>query len=120
MKLSYIDILGDGERHEVSATVTTDHPASSYGQPVIVLETDGESLDFTSWVLLNYQIVEATPKEFELLKRVLIVDPRFAAAALGSIKSERKTEANRAKSNLPPREGKQKRGRPPIKEGKQS
>jgi len=35
-----------------------------------------------------------------------------AAAALGKIKSEKKTLANRAKANLPPKEGKRQRGRP--------
>lgn len=95
MKLSYVDVLGDGQRHEVTATITTDHSASSYGQSVIVLDTDGEALDITSWVLLNYQIVDATTEEFELLKRVLIVDPRMAAVALGSVTSERKAKSSR-------------------------
>jgi hypothetical protein len=112
MRLSYIDILGDQERHEVTATITTNHPDSSYGQPIIVLDTDKKGLELTSWLLLNYQIVEATAEELELLKRVLVVDPRFAASVLGSIKSEAKTLANRAKSNLPPRPGKRPRGRP--------
>lgn len=115
MKLSYMDVLGDQKRHEINATVTTDHPASSYGQPVIVLE-DGDALDMPSWILLNYQIVEATPEEMELLKRVLIVDPQITAAYLGrmggSKTSEAKTKANRAKANLPPKEGKKPRGRP--------
>jgi hypothetical protein len=35
-----------------------------------------------------------------------------AAAALGGVKSEKKTLANRAKSNLPPKVGKKPRGRP--------
>jgi hypothetical protein len=35
-----------------------------------------------------------------------------AAVALGKIKSEKKTLANRAKANLPPKEGKRQRGRP--------
>lgn len=101
MRLSYMDILGDQQRHEATAKVTTDHPASSYGQPVIVLlESDGEALDLTSWVLLNYQIIEATPDELEMLKRVLIVDPRFAAAALGrkggSVTNAAKRRASRA------------------------
>lgn len=112
MKLSYVDVLGDGERHEVAATITTNHSASSYGQPVIVLESDGEALDITSWILLNYQIVEATPEELELLKRVLIVDPRFAAASLGSIRSEGKAAASRANASKPPKPGKNPRGRP--------
>lgn len=100
MKLSYVDVLGDHERHTIDARVTTEHAASSYGQPVIVLESDGEALDITSWILLDYQIVEATPAEMELLKRVLIVDPRFAAASLGSIRSKRKAKSSRANGKL--------------------
>lgn len=69
MILSYIDLLG--ERHEVAARVTTNHPASSYGQPVIVLDSDGDALDLTSWILLNYQVAEATPVELEMLENVL-------------------------------------------------
>lgn len=116
MKLSYVDVLGDGCRHTISAEVTTDHAASSYGQPVIVLESDGEALDLTSWVLLNYQVVEATPEEMDLLKRVLIVDPRFAAAELGrkggSVTSKRKAAASRANASKPPKPGSRPRGRP--------
>lgn len=70
MKLSYVDLLGDGQRHQVTATVTTDHPASSYGQPVIVLDADREVLDLNSWILLNYTILEASEQEMELLKSV--------------------------------------------------
>ena len=40
-----------------------------------------------------------------------------AAAALGRIKSNAKAEANRAKANLPPKEGKRPRGRPATKGG---
>ena len=67
MKLSYVDILGDHERHEIEAEITTEHPMSSYNQPVIVLP-DGGSLDATSWFLLNYQIVQATDQEFDMLR----------------------------------------------------
>jgi hypothetical protein len=98
MKLSFVDLLGDGERHEVAATVTTNHPASSYGQPVIVLESDGEALDITSWILLNYQIVAATPEEVELLKRVLIIDPHVTASYLGSKGGKSRSDAKRKAS----------------------
>jgi hypothetical protein len=100
MKLSYVDVLGDGKRHTIGATVTTDHAASSYGQPVIVLDTDGQALDMSSWVLMAYQVVKATPEEVELLKRVLIVDPRLVMAELGrkggSATSKAKAKASAA------------------------
>ncbi len=71
MTLSYCnDIMGDGKRHRVKATITTDHPASHYGQPVIVL-ADGDALDLTSWVLCQYRVEKATKKEREQLQRLL-------------------------------------------------
>jgi hypothetical protein len=70
MILSYCnDILGDGKRHRVKATVTTEHSASHYGQPVIVLE-DGEALDFASWTLCQYQVVKSTKAERKQLARI--------------------------------------------------
>ena len=69
MILAYTDILGDRKTHRIKATVTTDHSASHYGIPVIVLE-DGNSLDLQSWVMLGYQVVRANKKETEMLKRV--------------------------------------------------
>jgi hypothetical protein len=69
MKLSYVELLGDGERHEVEAEITTDHPASSYGRPVIVME-DGGALDLASWALLGYQVIEATPDERAQLAKI--------------------------------------------------
>lgn len=108
MILSYHDILDDGERHQINATITTDHAASSYGQPVIVLESDGEALDITSWILLNYQIVEATPEEMELLKRVLILDPHITAAYMG----HKGGSSTSARKNAAARLNGQKGGRP--------
>jgi hypothetical protein len=68
MILSYHN-LGDLKRHRIKATVTTEHSASSYGQPVIVLE-DGGALDLMSWVGLGYQVVKASKKEMEGLIRM--------------------------------------------------
>lgn len=68
MILSYHN-LGEEKRHRVKASITTEHSASSYGQPVIVLE-DGNGLDFFSWVSLGYQVVKATPKERGLLVKM--------------------------------------------------
>ena len=96
MLLSYIDLMGDRERHEIAASVTTDHPASSYGIPVVVLP-DGESLDVASWMLLNYQVEQATNAEFEALHRALspYTTPQQAAVALGSLTSVRKARSSR-------------------------
>lgn len=70
MILSYCNVRGDGKRHRVKAKVTTDHPASHYGQPVIVLE-DGGALDLTSWLFCQYRIVRATKGEREQVQRLL-------------------------------------------------
>jgi hypothetical protein len=126
MRLSYVDLLGDGERHTVAATITTDHPLSSYGQPIILLD-DGHPLDLTSWVLLGYQVVKATPAEVALLKQVLSMialaaDPGAWASALGrkggSARSKRKAAASRANASKPPKPGKRPRGRPPKSHNK--
>lgn len=68
MILTYIDLLGDGQRHQIDAEITTDHSASSYGQPVVVL-AGGALLDAASWTLLNYQIEQADEQEYDLLRR---------------------------------------------------
>lgn len=116
MILSYVDILSDGERHKIKATITTEHSLSSYGQPVLLLG-DGQPLNAESWFLMAYQVVKASPEEFELLKKwvsllafLLEVDESTAARSLGKAKSDKKTLANRAKANLPPKEGKKPRG----------
>jgi len=70
MTLVYTDLLGDSKTHRVKATITTDHPASSYNQPVIVLE-DGSGLNWESLMLLQYRVIKATRKEIELLNRII-------------------------------------------------
>ena len=57
------------ERTQVKATITTNHSASSYGQPVIVL-ADGGALDLMSWVAMGYQVVKSTRKERAELQRM--------------------------------------------------
>lgn len=46
------------------AIITTEHPASSYGVPVIVIQ--GEPLGVLDWVHGGYEILEASPEEEEL------------------------------------------------------
>ena len=71
MILSYHD-WGEEKRHRVKAKITTEHPASSYGQPVIVLE-DGNALDLFSWTALGYQVIRAGKKEMaQLAQRDLV------------------------------------------------
>jgi hypothetical protein len=81
--------LHDGSK--VSGRLTTDHSASSYGQPVFV-DDDGQAYNWAD-----------------------IADISTAAALGrkgGRATSEAKTEANRAKANLPPGPGKNPRGWP--------
>lgn len=68
MILSY-HCVGEEKRHRVKAKVTTEHSASSYGQPVIVLG-DGGVLDLISWVSLGYQVVKATKREMSALEKM--------------------------------------------------
>lgn len=121
MILSYNDILGDRKRHRIKATVTTDHPLSSYGQPIVLLDYDKQPLGLDSWILLGYQIEKATEAELVLMKKyvgtiTLMMDDSAAASKLGrkggQATSDAKTDANRAKANLPPKPGKKPRGRP--------
>lgn len=114
MKLSYVDIFGDSERHTITATITTEHPNSSYGQPVLLLE-DGEPLNAESWVLMAYQVVKATPEEFEMLKQwvgtiifLLGIDESAAARSLGKKGGEAISEAKQRASRANGRKG----GRP--------
>ena len=66
MILSYHN-LGEKDRHRMKAKITTEHSASSYGQPVIVLE-EGEALDLFSWAALGYRVIRASAKEKTMLK----------------------------------------------------
>ncbi len=68
MILSYQGLFNK-KRTRVKATITTQHSASSYGRPVIVLE-DGGALDLMSWVGCNYQVEMATKKERVALQRI--------------------------------------------------
>ena len=98
MIVSYVDLLGGRQRHQIEVEVTADHPASSYGIPVVVLP-DGESLSIESWILLNYQVEETTPEEFDALK--IALSPYAQPAVVmgrkgGSAKSARKAASSAA------------------------
>lgn len=111
MIVSYVDLLGDHQRHRIEADVTTDHAAASYGIPVIVLP-DGDSLSIQSWILLNYQVEEITPGELDALKCALApytqpaVNPAVSMGRKGgSAKSPRKAAASAANGRLGGRPG---------------
>ncbi|MFA5321994.1 MAG: hypothetical protein WC373_04915 [Smithella sp.] len=99
MKLQYRELLGDGKLHTINAEVTTDHLASHYGQPVMLLP-DGDPLDMTSWVLLGYQVIEATQDEIVGLKKILNVSIGGQLAqvmsTLGSIRTPKKSASSAA------------------------
>ena len=57
-------------RTTVQVTLTTEHSASSYGQPMLVLP-DGEALDLVSWVACGYRVEQATEQERTELSRLL-------------------------------------------------
>lgn len=71
MTLSYkVDPFGDdSKRRKVKVSITTEHSASSYGQPVIVLP-DGVALDLMSWVGCAYRVERATAEEREQLAKM--------------------------------------------------
>lgn len=103
MILQYTDIFQGGKIRKIKAEITTEHSASSYGMPVVVLP-DGHALDAQSWVLLNYQIVSITKAEAPMMEKWLnnlyaMLGMSAGAAALGrkggSAKSEAKTKASR-------------------------
>ncbi|DBA35057.1 TPA_asm: hypothetical protein vir555_00031 [Caudoviricetes sp. vir555] len=99
MILQYTDIFKGGKIRKIKAEITTEHSASSYGMPVVVLP-DGHALDANSWVMLNYQIVSITKAEAPMMEKWL--NNLYAMLGMsaigrkgGSAKSEAKTKANR-------------------------
>ncbi len=68
MILAYTD--GDGLQHKIKTSITTNHPVSSYGWPVIVLAS-GNVLDIHSWCLLRYRIIKISKKEQILMEKWL-------------------------------------------------
>jgi len=100
MILSYTDIFENGKARRIEADITTDHPASSYGMPVVILP-DGQALNADSWVLLNYHVVKASPSEATMMEQwlknlyAMMGIQQSPAAALGSIRTEKKAAAAR-------------------------
>ena len=102
MILQYTDIFDDGKAVKIKGELTTEHCASSYGLPVILLP-DGGVLSAESWTMLGYKIVSLTKKEVPMMERWLkntyaMFGISAGAIALGGIKSERKAASSREKA----------------------
>ncbi len=67
MLLSYVDLI-DNKRlqHRIKASVAINHPASNYGQPVIIME-NGKTLDSFLWKSHRYRVLKASKKEISAL-----------------------------------------------------
>ena len=63
MKIEIYDLLSN-EQKTLTAKMVTDHPVSSYNQPVMIVEEwDGELMSLQNWVLAGGKIVSAEEKE---------------------------------------------------------
>ena len=71
MILQYTDIFGGGKRKKIAATVTTEHPESHYGQPVVLL-ADGNILDCHAWELMGYCLVSCTKAEAPIMAKWIL------------------------------------------------
>jgi len=103
MILQYTDIFAAGKIKKIKGEITTEHCASSYGLPVVLLP-DGGVLSAESWVMLGYKVVSLTQKEAPMMERWLknlyaMMGIQVAATELGkkggSAKSEKKTASSR-------------------------
>lgn len=118
MILQYTDIFKGGKAVKIKGELTTEHSASSYGLPVIVLP-DGGVISAESWVLLGYRVVSLTEKEAPMMGRWLknlyaMMGIQENPAAIlgrkgGSVKSARKASSSR--------ENGKRGGRPKTKKG---
>ena len=61
----------DGKVLIVSAEITTRH-SLSHGKPVLV-SSEGEVVDVTSWAELGYKVVSATTKERHALTKIGLI-----------------------------------------------
>lgn len=74
MKIKSSDIL-TGQTVQLTATLTTDHPASSYGQPVMVIdEWEGGCMGYDNWVIGDCVVTEFDSEaEQKIFERWVIV-----------------------------------------------
>lgn len=70
MKIIARDIM-TGEDIPLTATLTTDHPASSYGQPVMLIDQweDNACMSHQNWMLSGCRVAEMDEDEQEAFAR---------------------------------------------------
>jgi hypothetical protein len=98
MILQYTDVFEGGKERKIKGELTTEHSASSYGMPVIVLP-DGGVLSAESWVMLGYKVLSISQKEVPMMEKWLknlyaMYGMSSAAAALGRVKSAKKSKSS--------------------------
>ena len=109
MILQYTDIFSGGKRKKIAATITTEHPASHYGQPVVLL-ADGNLLDYQSWELMGYRLVSCTKNEAPLMAKWILALYAMASRSEfgrrgGSQSTPAKSAAAKKRPNLGLAEG---------------
>jgi len=109
MKLEYTEIFNNGKRKKINATITTEHPESHYGQPVVILQ-DGGVLDYQSWELMGYRLISCTKAEAPLMAKWTLNLYAIAASSefgrIGGSKSTKaKSQAAKERPNLGLAEG---------------
>jgi len=68
MKIRSFDIF-DREHVELTCNITSDHPASQFGQPVLSIEEwNGAAMDMHHWLLSRCEILEIDDTEKPLLE----------------------------------------------------
>lgn len=64
MKVQITDLLS-GDAVDLTASFTCDHPASSYGQKVMVIDEWDDAMSHQNWILGGAKVIDATPSEME-------------------------------------------------------
>ncbi len=85
MKITAHDIL-TGEEISLTAALTTEHPASSYGQPVMLIdEWDGDNcMSHQNWILAGRRVEEVDEGEKEAFAKWYRLIEVMTAAAKGA------------------------------------
>ncbi len=74
MILSFENVLNYGQKEEIEALITTEHPKCVHKKPVIIL-SDGNLLDHDSYVLMGYRLIQASEDESALFEKWLKNSP---------------------------------------------